>query len=88
MQTEYPHAESALYWSAISMVVCEGLSIAKAAKRLGVAEHELREVLKRRTEPPFPLADQRRPKTSAPLPPQIVHSYPATRPITRPISMS
>lgn len=88
MQTEDAHTESALYWSAISLVVCERLSISKAARRLGVAEHELREVLKRRTELPFSMADRRRPEATAPLPPQIVHSYPATRPITRPISMS
>ncbi len=28
--------EAALYWAAVSLIVCEGLSIEKAADRLGV----------------------------------------------------
>ncbi|HEY4367570.1 MAG TPA: hypothetical protein VGN07_10105 [Steroidobacteraceae bacterium] len=46
--------EAALYWSAISLIVCEELPIEQAAKRLGIAEHWLREILyKRQTLPPF-----------------------------------
>jgi predicted HTH domain antitoxin len=40
--------EAALYWSAVSLIVCEGLSIDKAAERLGVETEELRTILHRR----------------------------------------
>ena len=40
--------EAALYWSAVSLIVCEGLSIDKAAERLGVETDELRTILHRR----------------------------------------
>ena len=40
--------EAAIYWSAVSLIVCEGLPIDKAAEHLGVAGHELREILHRR----------------------------------------
>jgi transposase len=40
--------EAALYWSAVSLIVCEGLSIDKAAERLGVPEEEVRDVLHHR----------------------------------------
>jgi hypothetical protein len=40
--------EAALYWSAVSLIVCEGLSIDKAAERLGVEDEQLRGVLHRR----------------------------------------
>lgn len=40
--------EAALYWSAVSLIVCEGLPIDKAAEQLGVAGAELREILHRR----------------------------------------
>jgi hypothetical protein len=40
--------EAALYWSAVSLIVCEGLSIDKAAERLGVPEDEVRGVLHHR----------------------------------------
>jgi hypothetical protein len=47
--------ESALYWTAVSLIVCEGLSIDKAAERLGVETEELRTILHRRqTLRPFP----------------------------------
>jgi len=42
------HNEAALYWTAVSLIVCEGLSIDKAAERLGVDTEELRSVLHRR----------------------------------------
>jgi hypothetical protein len=41
-------AEAALYWTAVSLIVCEGLSIDKAAERLGVDDEHLRGVLHRR----------------------------------------
>jgi hypothetical protein len=40
--------ESALYWAAVSLIVCEGLSIEKAADRLGVNGEELTHILHRR----------------------------------------
>lgn len=40
--------EAALYWSAVSLIVCEGLPLEEAAARLGVDSEELRELLSRR----------------------------------------
>ncbi|HEY0940567.1 MAG TPA: hypothetical protein VGE08_10765 [Steroidobacter sp.] len=40
--------EAALYWVAVSLIVCEGLSIEKAAARLGVDGEELTHILHRR----------------------------------------
>jgi hypothetical protein len=40
--------ESALYWAAVSLIVCEGLPIDKAAEQLGLARAQLREILHRR----------------------------------------
>jgi hypothetical protein len=48
MQKHDMRAEAALYWSAVSLIVCEGLPIDKAAEQLGVAGAELREILHRR----------------------------------------
>lgn len=40
--------EAALYWSAVSLIVCEGLPIDKAAEQLGVDGAELQEIMQRR----------------------------------------
>jgi hypothetical protein len=40
--------EAAIYWSAVSLIVCEGLPIDKAAERLGVEGDLLRDILHRR----------------------------------------
>ena len=49
MQTRHDiRTESALYWSAVSLIVCEGLPIDKAAERLGVEGEALRDILHRR----------------------------------------
>lgn len=40
--------EAALYWAAVSLIVCEGLSIEKAADRLGVDGEQLTSILHRR----------------------------------------
>jgi hypothetical protein len=40
--------EAAIYWSAVSLIVCEGLPIDKAAERLGVDGDDLRDILQRR----------------------------------------
>jgi DNA-directed RNA polymerase specialized sigma24 family protein len=42
------HTESALYWSAVSLIVCEGLSVGAAAQRLGIEKDRLRNILRRR----------------------------------------
>jgi hypothetical protein len=42
------HTESALYWSAVSLIVCEGLSVGAAAQRLGIESGRLRNILRRR----------------------------------------
>jgi hypothetical protein len=48
----HPHqdtrAESAIYWSAVSLIVCEGLSVGAAAERLGIENARLRNILRRR----------------------------------------
>lgn len=49
MQSQHDtRTESALYWAAVSLIVCEGLSIEKAADRLGVDGEELTHILHRR----------------------------------------
>ena len=48
------HTEAALYWSAVSLMVCEGLPMEEAANQLGVAGEDLRLILQRRaTHSPF-----------------------------------
>jgi hypothetical protein len=44
----HTRVEAALYWSAVSLIVCEGLPIDKAAEQLGVAGADLRDILHRR----------------------------------------
>jgi hypothetical protein len=46
------HTESALYWSAVSLIVCEGLSVGAAAQRLGIENGRLRNILRRRRRMP------------------------------------
>ena len=49
MQSQHDsRTEAALYWAAVSLIVCEGLSIEKAADRLGVDGEELTHILHRR----------------------------------------
>jgi hypothetical protein len=40
--------DSAIYWSAVSLIVCEGLSVGAAAERLGIENVRLRNILRRR----------------------------------------
>ena len=40
--------ESAIYWSAVSLIVCEGLSVGAAAERLGIENLRLRNILRHR----------------------------------------
>ena len=42
------HTEAAIYWSAVSLIVCEGLSIGAAAARLGIENGTLRNIMRRR----------------------------------------
>ena len=48
MRSRDGRTEAALYWSAVSLIVCEGLPIDKAAEQLGVHGTELQEILQRR----------------------------------------
>lgn len=48
MRSRDCRTEAALYWSAVSLIVCEGLPIDKAAEQLGVPGAELQEILDRR----------------------------------------
>jgi hypothetical protein len=41
--------ESALYWTAVSLIVCEGLPVREAAHRLGVKRDQLLQLLRERT---------------------------------------
>jgi hypothetical protein len=46
-----PHSdrkEAALYWSAVSLIVCEGLPLEEAADRLHVDAQRLRSILEKR----------------------------------------
>jgi hypothetical protein len=46
------HTESAIYWSAVSLIVCEGLSVGAAAERLGIENARLRNILRGRRRLP------------------------------------
>lgn len=46
------HTEAALYWSAVGLIVCEGLSMEEAAHQLGVEEEDLRMIMQRRSSYP------------------------------------
>jgi predicted HTH domain antitoxin len=48
MRQHDTRTEAALYWTAVSLIVCEGLSIEKAAERLGVDAEDLTDILHRR----------------------------------------
>jgi predicted DNA-binding protein (UPF0251 family) len=47
--TNNDRRESALYWTAVSLIVCEGLPVREAARRLGVQRDQLRQLLRERT---------------------------------------
>ena len=55
------HTESALYWSAVSLIVCEGLSVGAAAQRLGIESGRLRNILRRRRQRMPARSDLQRP---------------------------
>jgi hypothetical protein len=62
------HTEAALYWSAVSLMVCEGLPMEEAANQLGVEDEDLRLILQRRaTYSPF--HGLRSPQTAEPAEP-------------------
>ena len=44
----YERTKRALYWTAISLIVCEGLPLEQAARRMGVDHEQLKDILKRR----------------------------------------
>ena len=45
---EADRSEAALYWTAVSLIICEGLPLRDAAERLGVDEQRLRSILEKR----------------------------------------
>ena len=61
--------EAALYWAAVSLIVCEGLSIEKAADRLGVDGEELTHILHRRQSLRHALSDASAPSPTFPRKP-------------------
>ena len=44
----HERTKRALYWTAISLIVCEGLPHHEAARRMGVDEAQLRDILSRK----------------------------------------
>ena len=44
----YERSKRALYWTAISLIVCEGLPLEQAARRMGVDDDVLKDILHRR----------------------------------------
>jgi hypothetical protein len=44
----YERSKRALYWTAVSLIVCEGLPLEQAARRMGVNDDELKDILHRR----------------------------------------
>ncbi|HVF16189.1 MAG TPA: hypothetical protein VNA21_04735 [Steroidobacteraceae bacterium] len=44
----YERTKRALYWTAISLIVCEGLPLEQAARRMGVDPEQLKDILHRR----------------------------------------
>jgi hypothetical protein len=44
----YERSKRALYWTAVSLIVCEGLPFDQAARRMGVDDESLRDILHRR----------------------------------------
>jgi hypothetical protein len=53
------HTESAIYWSAVGLIVCEGLSIGAAAERLGIENGRLRNILRGRRRRTASVTDSR-----------------------------
>ena len=44
----YERTKRALYWTAISLIVCENLPLDQAARRMGIRKEELKDILHRR----------------------------------------
>ena len=44
----YERSKRALYWTAVSLIVCEGLPLEVAAQRMGVDGEQLSDILQRR----------------------------------------
>ena len=80
MRQHDTRTESALYWTAVSLIVCEGLSIEKAAERLGVDAEDLTDILHRRQSLRATAPD------NPPGSPAIGHCSNSIYPITRPSS--
>lgn len=72
----------ALYWSAVSLIVCEGLSIEKVARRLVLTIGELRGILQRRAQPLIDAQFDGEPSDVVVRPRPAFYNYPPTRPIS------
>jgi DNA-directed RNA polymerase specialized sigma24 family protein len=44
----YERTKRALYWTAVSLIVCEGLPLEQAARRMGIDHDQLKDILHRR----------------------------------------
>jgi len=44
----YERTKRALYWTAVSLIVCEGLPLEQAARRMGIDDAQLKDILHRR----------------------------------------
>ena len=44
----YERSKRALYWTAISLIVCDGLPLEQAARHMGIDDERLRDILHRR----------------------------------------
>jgi hypothetical protein len=44
----YERSKRALYWTAVSLIVCEGLPLEQAARRMGIDDEQLKDILHRR----------------------------------------
>jgi hypothetical protein len=48
----HERTRQALYWTAISLIVCEGLPFDEAARRMGIDDETLKDLLARRSPVP------------------------------------
>jgi hypothetical protein len=49
---QHERTKQALYWTAVSLIVCEGLPFDEAARRMGIDDETLRDLLERRSPMP------------------------------------
>jgi hypothetical protein len=71
----YERTKRALYWTAVSLIVCEGLPLEQAARRMGIDDDQLKDILHRRRTIHLDQLDPHRQEdaTSAVLPAEHLH---------------